>query len=349
MPLSWSRRPTPAVALLLAVLAAIAAPGASVSAQAPRPGVLAGRVIDEDGQPVGQAVLRATQGAETILAYARDNGDFRIGGLEAGLWTVSVRRLGFRPIAVEVEMLPGGLQRTFTLRATRTELDPVLIAARWTGVRGVVGDARRIDPLAGASVRVMGSDAAVGSDSLGHFAVALPGGRDVLLRIERAGYQTRLVSAVVPENGYVELDIPMDTNPSKPRDYWVWRDLDQRIKFATPRAVLVSREELERTDAISLGNALPLTPAMTRAGVQINRRACVYVNGVARPNFPVDAINAGEVEFVEAYPPGSEITRTLAMRWPPGGVCGVTDGTYLPASVQQRQIVQYVSVWLKAP
>lgn len=322
---------------------------AALTGQQLRPGLLIGRIVGPDGAGVGNAVIRATQGPRTILAYSQDDGDYRVGGLGSGTWTIAVRRLGYRPLAVDLELPAEGLRRNFTLEVTRTELDPVLVAAKWSGVRGVVGDARRLAPLAGASIRLLGSDAAASSDSLGNFALPLGGGRELLLRVERAGYATRLVSASVPPDGYVEIDVPLDTAPQSSRDERVWRDLDQRLKFATPRAALISRNEIAASDAISLGTALSAAASVVRLGVVINRRACVFVNGVAKPGFPVDAIQAGEVEFVEAYPPGTDLTRTLALRWPPGAECGVPDGTIQASSVGARQHVQFVSVWLRAP
>ncbi len=320
-----------------------------LSAQQLRPGLVVGRVVDVDGAGVSGVVLRATQGPRTILAYAEADGDFRLGGLGGGIWTVSIRRLGYRPLAVDVELPGEGLRRNFTIERSTTALDPVLVSAKWSGVRGVVGDARRITALAGASVRLLGSDATVGTDSSGNFALPLPGGRDVVLRVERAGFATRLVSASVPAEGYVELEIPLDTVLRASRDYWIWRDLDERLKFATPRAVQVSREEIAASDAVSLGAALALSRSVARLGVRITRRACVFVNGIAKPGYPVDAIDAGNVEFVEAYPPGSDLTRTLVMRWPPGGECGVPDGTSRTSTADSKQTAQFVSVWLRAP
>jgi Carboxypeptidase regulatory-like domain len=322
--------------------------GSALHAQQLRAGLLVGRVTDPAGASIPDAVLRATQGARTIIVEADEDGDFRIAGLAGGTWTVAVRRLGYRPIAVEVAMPAEGMRRDFTLEATTASLDPQLIAVRWTGVRGVVGDARRISPLAGARVRLLGSDAAASSDSLGNFALPLPGGRDIVLRVERAGYAARLVSVTIPLDGYLDLDVALDTTLVEPKDLWVYRDLDQRLKFATPRAVQVSREEIEATDAVSLGTALSLTPSVTERGLTIGRGACVFVNGVPRPGFPVDAILAGGVEFVEAYPPGSELTRTLALKWPPRAACGAGPVRTIGGG-GDRQVAQFVSVWLKSP
>lgn len=342
-----ARSPLLAFATAVACLATVAA--RPLVAQQLRPGLLVGRVLDGEGAGVGSAVVRATQGPRTLLAFTQDDGDFRLGGLGGGNWTIAVRRLGYRPLVVELALPAEGLRRDFTLDAVTTALDPVLVAARWSGVRGVVGDARNVTALPGASIRLLGSDAAASSDSLGFFALPLPGGRDVVLRVERAGFVTRLVTASVPEDGYVELDIPLDTAPRAPKDYWVWRDLDQRLKFATPRAAMIGRDEIAESDAVSLGAALSLARSTTQLGLVINRRACVFVNGLPRPGFPVDAIEAGDVEFVEAYPPGSELTRSLALRWPPGATCGVPDGTIRASSAGERQVVQFVSVWLRAP
>lgn len=333
-------------AVVLAVALLTAAP---LSAQQLRPGLLVGRVLDSDGAGVSDVVLRATQGSRTILAYAEGDGDFRLGGLGGGIWTVSIRRLGYRPLAVEVELPGEGLRRNFSIERTTTTLDPVLVSAEWSGVRGLVGDARRVTALAGASIRLLGSDATVGTDSTGAFALPIPRGRDVLLRVERAGFTTRLVSASVPAEGYVELDIALDTAERASRDYWIWRDLDTRLKFATPRAVQVSREEIAATDAGSLGAALARSRSVARVGIRITQRACVFVNGIAKPGYPVDAIDADDVEFVEAYPPGTDLTRTLIMRWPPGGECGVPDRTARLPAVDPRLTAQFVSVWLRAP
>lgn len=351
MPLPFPRpgRPSLRIALGAAACCLALLVASPLVAQQLRPGLMVGRVLDAEGAGVGAAVIRATQGPRTLIAFTEDDGDFRLGGLGGGTWTVAIRRLGYRPLAVELSLPGEGLRRNFTLETATTTLDPVLVAARWSGVRGVVGDARRVTPLAGASIRLLGSDANTGSDSLGAFALPLPGGRDVVLRVQRAGFVTRLVTAIVPENGYVEIDIPLDTSPRAPRDAWVWRDLDQRLKYATPRAAMIGRDEIAASDAISLGTALALARSTTRLGLVINRRACVFVNGIARPGFPVDAIDAGDVEFVEAYPPGSELTRSLAMRWPPGAACGVPDGTIRASGAGEKQVVQFVSVWLRAP
>jgi len=336
-------------AVLLAALPLSLLSSAPLAAQQPRPGLLLGRVVGSDGAGVGAAVVRATQGQRTIIAYADDDGDFRVGGLATGPLTIAIRRLGYRPSVVDVELPAAGLRREFTLEPTRTQLDPVLVAARWSGVRGVVGDARGVEPLAGASIKLLGSEATAGTDSLGNFALPTPGGGSLLLRVERAGFLTRLVSATVPPDGYVEIDVPLDTAPRAPLDAWVWRDLDQRLKFASPRAALIGRNEIAAAGAVSLVTALGLTASVARLGLIVNRRACVFVNGVAKPGFAVDAIAAGAVEFVEVYPPGTDLTRTLAMRWPPAGECGVPDGTIRAPSAGARQVAQYVSVWMKAP
>lgn len=335
-----------ALSVLATLAVALARP---LDAQQLRPGLVLGRVVDLEGAPVSSAILRATQGARTVLAETEEDGDFRLGGLSEGVWVIAIRRLGFRPLVVEVELPATGLRRDFTLEPTTVVLDPMLVAAKWTGIRGVVGDARRIAPLAGATVRILGGDGAAGSDTVGNFALPVEGGRAVVLRVERAGFETKLITVVVPPEGYLELDVPLDTVLRDAKDAWVWRDLDQRLKFATPRAARITREEIERTDAVSLGVALPLTEAVIRTGVVITRRACIFVNGVARPGFPVDAILAGEVEFVEAYPPGADLTRTLALRWPPNAPCGVPDGTVRPSAAGARQVAQFISVWLRQP
>ncbi len=320
---------------------------AYAAAQSLRPGLLVGRVLDAEGAAVEGATLRASRGTQTVLAYSDDDGSFRLSALAAGQWTLSIRRLGYTAARFDITMPEAGLRRDFGLIAVSRALDPVLIAERWTGIRGLVRDARLLTPLAGATIRVLGGDASVSSDIDGNFSLPLPSGREFLLRVERAGYATQLVSASVPADGYVELEVGLDTVLKAPKDYWVWRDLDQRLKYATPRAGLIHRDELSRTGATSLADALPYTGSVARLGLRISNDACLYVNGEPRPGYPVSSILAGNVEFVEMYPAGSDLTRTLTMKWPPGGTCG--NGVAPAAAQRSSNQVRFVSVWLRAP
>ncbi len=332
--------------------------GVSAGAQTPRGGMLTGRLIAPDSTPVRNAIVRATQGPNTVLARSNDQGVYRLTGLYAGQWTISVRRLGYSPFVDRLMFDPRGMQRDYLMRELVATLDPVLVSERWTGVRGVVGDIRFLSPLAGASVQVMGGASSVQTDSAGRFAMPMAPGTEVVLRVEREGYDRQVVTATIPTDGYLELEVAMDTLRSVRRDALVWADLDRRLKFASsPRAAWVGREELARSDASRLDAALTASGTLTMKGLIVSRRACLFVDGIPRPGVPVDAILAGEIEFVEVYAAGADLTKTLASRWPPRAECGAPGGlmrggagTAVAAGSRRGtdpQFAQFVVVWTR--
>ncbi len=316
-----------------------------VGAQSIRPGLLVGRVTDASGGSVEFPVLRVSRAGRTYLAEGEADGDFRIDGLSPGKWIVSVRRAGYRSIVLELEIPVVGLRRDFTLTPLKVAPDPALVASGWKGVRGLVTDARGTAPLVGARIRLLGDDASASTDSLGRFSLALPAERDFVLRVERTGFATRLLTGRTPGTGYVELEAPLDTTDDSAKDYWVWRDLERRLRFATPRAARVTRVAIEATGALTLGSALEGVSTVAGRGLVVPRNACLFVNGLPRPGFTADAFRAEDVEFVEVYPAGTELTRTLAGRWPANGVCGVAGA----GATDSRQAAQAIVVWLRVP
>lgn len=326
--------------LLLGATAALA----SVGAQQSRPGLLTGRIVATDGTPLGDAVLRATQGTRAVEAVSTPKGDYRLGGLGTGRWNVSVKRLGFVPRLIEVDLPAAGLRQDIVLEPRSATGDGALVAANWVGIRGVVGDAKRVTPLPGALVRLLGSDTATTSDSAGEFALPLPRAREVVLRVERTGYTTQVVTATVPAGDYATVLIGLDTARNASLDAWIWRDLDARLKYATPRAALVGAAELQATNRPTLWSALENAPTVLRQRIVITRAACIFVNGIPRPGVPVDALFTADIEFAEVYPPGSELTRTLMRAWPINGECGVRDDSAMRFA-DSRQTAQFISVW----
>jgi hypothetical protein len=328
-------------------LVAIALGAGGLDAQPLRPGVLAGRILSAAGGAVDRPVVRVSQGATIHLSEGEDDGDYRVEGLGAGRWQVSVRREGFAPLIAEIEMPARGLRRDFTLVEREERLDAELVASGWSGVRGVVTDSRGSTALPGASLRLMGSDAIASTDSTGRFALPLPAGRDFILRIGRIGFETRLLTGRIPETGYLAVEIPLDTTDEEGSDYWIWRDLERRLMYATPRAALMTRTEVARTRAASLGSAIEAGRSVGGRGLVVTTGACLFVDGLPRPGATVDAIRAEDVEFVEVYPAGTDLTRTLASRWPANAVCG--HGNLAARPADPRRAALFVAVWLRAP
>lgn len=318
---------------------------APLGAQTPRPGMITGRIADTSGAPLADVSVRATQGARTVFAESNKEGVYRLTGLDGGAWVLSVRRLGFVPALDTVTMRPEGERHDVVLRAHVVTLDPVLVTEGWRGVQGVVGDARYLTPLTGASVGLVGQARAVRTDAAGRFAIPATVGDAVLLLVEVPGYAHSLVSLTVPASGYIELDVALDTLRDGRANRIVLGDLEQRLRFATPNAGFVNREELARMGSTSLLDALLDAPSLARKGIVVTRAACLFVDGVARPGMPVDLVSAGMVEFVEVYPARTELSNTLARRWPPRAVCGAPGGATRGAT--SSQTARFVSVWTR--
>lgn len=341
----------PTLLLLLAALPAC------LAAQTPRPGQLVGVLLGSDSTPIRDAVVRATQGPRTLMGRSNAQGVYRVGDLGPGEWTVVVRRLGFSPFLDRLTFDPAGMRRDYVLRELVATLDPVLVAEGWTGVRGIVGDVRSLAPLAGARVTLIGGDTTARTDSAGRFALPLSAGRAVALRVDREGFAPQLLTATVPRDGYLEFDLPLDTLRDAQRSQVVWEDLDRRLRFATPRAAHVGRDELAASDAVRLDAALNESPSLVSRGVIVTRAACVLVDGVPRPGLSVDGILSADVEFVEVYPAGTDLSRTLVLRWPPRAECGSPGATQrgamggLVRGGTRRgldpQLAEFVVVWTR--
>jgi hypothetical protein len=315
----------------------------ALRAQAPASAGLAGR-ITADTMPVRGAVIRATLGSRTLEARSGEGGDFRITPMTVGIWVLSVRRFGYVPVVDTVVVGELGARREYRLTPVANVLDPVLVDSRWVGVRGIVVDARTQQPLAGARLQLSGARTAqVETDSTGRFAVERIPGSDVTMRARRAGYATRIVTALVPKDGYAQVEVALDTI-LRPRSEVMEGDLDSRLRWASPRSGIISDEDFQATDAKNLFAALFETPTVQRKGLagdlaSVSTPKCYLLDGFPLTR-PVQTIRTNEVEFVEIYPAGTEYSGTLSLRFK-SGVCAVHT-----RRVHSRSPV-YVAIWTR--
>ncbi len=100
--------------------------GWSQALQGQAPSTLRGTVRDaESGKPVVEAEVRASG----TLARTSEDGRFSLGTLEPGRWTVTVRRIGYRPLSLEVDLLPGqSLGLDLRLEPLAVVLDTLAVA-----------------------------------------------------------------------------------------------------------------------------------------------------------------------------------------------------------------------------
>ena len=112
-------RKSPAMMRLALVLLAVRVPTAAAQTTS----AIVGSVVTPDGSPVEGARVRAERGdrrdSTTHEGLSDARGAFRIGGLAAGIYTVSARRIGYR--AAEMPALRVAVGQTATLRVTLSE------------------------------------------------------------------------------------------------------------------------------------------------------------------------------------------------------------------------------------
>jgi hypothetical protein len=236
--------------------------------------------------------------------------------------------------------------RDIALRRVLIRLDERVVTGVWTGVRGVVGT-RDLRPIAGAKITVVGESRVERSDERGEFAFPWIGGQSVLLRIEAIDFRTRLVGVSIPEGPSPELSIILESAEGWRPNLIIADDLERRLNWAAPTAAYVSREDLLRQGTRDTKAALEGTGDFNRKGLVIERDACVFVDGVAKPGIPLDAIDIATIEFIEVYPAPSERSGTLASRWPRGAPCGAPVSPMFKRRVPAQIRVQYVSVWTR--
>ncbi|MBL0889729.1 MAG: carboxypeptidase regulatory-like domain-containing protein [Gemmatimonadaceae bacterium] len=325
------------------LIVGLAVPALRVEAQA---GItsLRGQVVSRSGSPVSNALIRIEGQNRTVEARADSTGVFVFPGLSIGRWRVVVQSLGFMPDTTMVELTDDQTTIRVQLRSAATDLDLVLVSARWWGVRGVVGT-KGYTPLADASVEVVGRKRRTRTNAAGFFALELSRNESYLLRVEREGFRDRLFSIRLADTRVEELSVLLDSANNVPWELNALDELDRRLRMASPMSARVARGELLKYAVGDLSDALALSSSMLAKGLVLNRDACVFLDGVARPGLPVDAVDPRTVEFVEVYGPSDDRSGTLARRWPPNAPCGVDVPQQMRRSGVRGATVRYVVVW----
>src|SRR5258708_39789020 len=128
-----------------------------------------GRVVDNAGQPVPQAIVEITQLGKSVTASA--DGAFRF-SLAPGRSTLAVRRHGFAPVVREISVGAGQRALEIVLTPSAFQLEPVTVTATRQAL-AAESSPLPATALAGDQLR------AAQSVSLAHVVEALPGVRAI--------------------------------------------------------------------------------------------------------------------------------------------------------------------------
>jgi len=230
--------------------------GAQQPANATPP--LRGHVRSAGGQPLPDAEVNVDGARSSVHTDAQ--GGFSVPNLSKGIHTISVRRIGYLPAAVEIETPQANDALTLTLVPSRQELDTVKVRARINVLGGIVVDARN-RPLAGATVdligdRLRGSADTTGDDGWFTFTAVRSG--PIVLHVVKEGYVGVTQSIDLKDwRGVVVHMASMDTTLSKSKQRMlsglgntsrhVWLETLQRLSRRNVQSIVHGdRRMLER-------------------------------------------------------------------------------------------------------
>jgi tetratricopeptide (TPR) repeat protein len=140
------------VITFLVALCVATALASSARAQARGSGRISGKVVDEQGQPIADVIVRARMVGETEAASGKSDkkGEWRVNGVADGQWQVELTKEGLEPVrqVVEVSRERGTLNATMTKPVVRedpsVEINAEAQRAANLAQSGKIAEARKI-------------------------------------------------------------------------------------------------------------------------------------------------------------------------------------------------------------
>lgn len=309
-------------------------------------------------QPMMMGVVRDAQSARPLIGAhvslrsqtserstrTDELGQFAFASLPVATYALTVRLIGYVPEVRTIEV-SGGTESLAVALTRVTALDTVRVRAFRQGIYGVVGRSRDLQPLARATVQVIGaSGRRVTADSSGRFFLPLQTPGAYFVRATAPSYEGTSVSVTIPRDESVNVVLLLDTaTSSSHRLEYAFADFRERIIRRRPGSALITRSELLRNGNTDLLTAITRSPSFAKKGLRFGRFACVFADGRALVGTSVQSFDAEGVEAVEVYGIGQDASGTL--KWPRAAPCGET-GLVTPGR-PRSDVVARVSIWLK--
>jgi hypothetical protein len=255
---------------------------------------------------------------------------------------VSVRRIGYVPATAAAAVTESRATLELTLgRSTPWSLDTVRVLAQ-RSVGGIVVSARTQEPVGGASVRVLGTNARATSGGDGSFTLPLDGREAVTLVVKAPGFAPYLraerLERTVSGDYLVLLQEDGMVHNAEKAALW---EAERRIPWAESRDAIVGGRELRATGGGTVDDALRASQTVTTRGLRAGGNACVFINGLPAVGRTLASVPLEGVRLVEVYSSVNEMTLQLAREWPANAPCG--SATLAPA--RGSGAARWVVVW----
>ena len=147
-----------------------------------------GCVEDEDGYPIPDALVNATQPNVDPFTFTDENGDFELSNVPVGTWRVGAYKDGYEARAVTIEIHEDvAIELDFTLPVSQTPPPTDLVTFTGSVIDGSTGEA-----LIGSDLVAVATDDSyytyVQSNENGNYTMLLPAG-DYNVLVQHEGYQ----------------------------------------------------------------------------------------------------------------------------------------------------------------
>ncbi len=301
----------------LGVSAALLAALFGRALQAQTVGDIRGRVVDQStGRAIENADVDVEPGEHRLTTL--DDGAFAIVSILRGVYVLSVRRVGYEPIDVNVQVGDSAMTYTIKLIPIAAQLEAIRIREKSGGIQysGVVLDQFDV-PVADAEVVAIGINSQLKTDELGRFTVPKLAKGTLTLRIRKIGYSayfesyrilaeradtirlSRLAASLTP--------VEIKEQSGFGADEWTYKDLDQRTRWKGTTAGSISHEELAQEGGANLCEVIHHARDASKFGL-ISEDACnrnffrVLLDGLTCQTRKLTDFHADQLDLIEYFP-----------------------------------------------
>ena len=301
-----------------------------------------------DSAPLNGATIELINARATRRLRTDERGRFHFGSVPVGGYRLAVLRLGFTPLSQQVVVGEADADLRITLQPDARTLGSVVTTANVTAITGGIGAAglsrnangeRGLSAVRGARVQVLGSGAETETDSTGRFFLEVGKPGRYLVRATGAGLVPQVYPVDVPKNKAVDASRLLDSArvEQAERPEYLWKEMDKRLSWRGINSAIATGDEVREYGG-TLSNALQRSRGVGSRGLRLVGTPCVFVDGIHRPNYSVDAIRPEEVEAIEVYGSGGD--ETLSLKNSLRASCGADSNRQSNVNA-----VQYVVIW----
>ena len=336
---------------IVEVLFAVAMLAAGVSTlDAQSPASITGIVRDSAGVPLRDVEIILRDAGRATRSDER--GQFLLGDVAPGAYVVWFRRLGYRSVEFNWPARVGERTSVeVALQEITRQLDPVVVraeedktAAARASILGLVIDTDG-NAIPEAEVQLVGGNGSGTTRANGGFLFRPLATGTYVIRVRKLGYEPGTVTLQLVQGDDREVVIrmhPLATGLDPTvvtersgygRDQVAWDELEHRKRWVSFKSRLLGPEDLRAFYGTSLDYALVRVglnspgpsardvrpkhikeegtrPANTNTVVPGD--ACILINGKDPVRLPLSLYSADDIELLEIYPPGTELTGTVS-------------------------------------